>query len=102
MIKRRASASKEVPEGYAIDKETGKLYKVIPKVHQPNEGHPDIAVDDFDINDLSKEADNFLGPLRSAPSKEEIRELREKKKRMQLERERALEAEKDERSNPEE
>lgn len=91
----------ELEDGWAIDEETGKKYKVIggykPGVMQHSKAiikaggfHLDqlkkiYEVDeDFDMDDLNGSAETFLAHLRVPPSKEEQLKLREERARRQM------------------
>lgn len=73
----RKKAEEEIPEGYAKDPKTGVLYRALPKTEFDSEGKPLLAVPEFDADDLNGEASSFLAHLRVAPSKEEMKALRE-------------------------
>lgn len=75
----------ELPEGWAIDKKTGKKYKLLPKTQYDDDGLPMLQVEDFDDLNLNNEAERFLAHLRVAPDREEQKRLREKRAQMQKE-----------------
>lgn len=75
----------ELPEGWAIDKKTGKKYKVLPKTEYDADGMPMLQITDFDDSDLNSEAEKFLAHLRVPPDKAEQQRLRELRAEMQRE-----------------
>lgn len=78
--------SPEIPEGYARDSKTGKLYRKIPKLDIDKEGFSPLMLDDLAgiTEDPVANADEYLAHLRVAPSETELAELRAEAKRRSL------------------
>lgn len=95
---------KTVPDGYAVDKETGKLYKQLPgfkkgvlnsktTIRTAAKGGFGLSelrtmveeADDFDIDNWGKTADIYLAHLRVPPDKQEIERLRKERLKRQQE-----------------
>lgn len=85
--------SSEVPEGYARDPKTGKVYRRIPKLDIDKKGFAPLVLDDLAgiTEDPVKNADDYLGHLRVAPDEKELAELRATAKRQSLENRREYE-----------
>lgn len=66
-------------DGWAIDPKTGKKYRKLPKTVMGNDGRPLLQIEDFNLDDLTGEAEMFLAHLRVPPDKEEQKRLRELK-----------------------
>jgi hypothetical protein len=77
----------ELEEGWAIDEKTGVKYKTIPKSVYKGKGKnaiPLLAIEDFDADNMTGEAETYLSHLRIPPDKEEQERL--KQLRIQLRR----------------
>lgn len=70
----------ELEEGWAIDEKTGVKYKTIPKSVYKGKGKtaiPLLAIEDFDADNMTGEAETYLGHLRIPPDKEEQERLKQ-------------------------
>lgn len=75
----------KLEEGWAIDPKTGVKYKKIPKSVFEGKGKnaiPVLAIEDFDVDDMSGEAETYLGHLRVPPNKEEQEKLKQLRAQM--------------------
>jgi hypothetical protein len=75
----------ELEEGWAIDEKTGVKYKTIPKSVYEGKGKnaiPVLAIEDFDVDDMTGEAETYLGHLRIPPNKEEQEKLKQLRAQM--------------------
>lgn len=75
----------ELEEGWAIDPKTGVKYKTIPKSVFEGKGKnaiPVLAIEDFDVDDMTGEAETYLGHLRIPPNKEEQEKLKQLRAQM--------------------
>lgn len=83
----------EIPEGYARDPKTGKVYRRIPKLDIDKEGFAPLVLDDLAsiTEDPVKNAGEYLAHLRVAPDENELAELRAEAKRQGLENRRNYE-----------
>lgn len=72
----QAPVSREVEYGerldWKVDPKTGKKYRPLPKTKEGPDGRPAIAVNDFNLDDMTGEADIFLAHLRVPPTQEEL------------------------------
>lgn len=71
---------RETEEGWAIDEKTGVKYKTIPKSVYEGKGknaRPKLAIEDFDVDNMTDEAETYLGHLRVPPDKEEQERLKQ-------------------------
>lgn len=72
-------------EGWAIDEKTGVKYKTIPKSVFKGKGKnaiPLLAIEDFDADNMTGEAETYLGHLRVPPDKAEQERLKQLKAQM--------------------
>lgn len=72
-------------EGWAIDEKTGVKYKTIPKSVFKGKGKnaiPMLAIEDFDADNMTGEAETYLGHLRIPPDKAEQERLKQVKAQM--------------------
>lgn len=70
----------ELEEGWAIDEKTGVKYKTIPKSVYKGKGKnaiPVLAIEDFDADNMTGEAETYLSHLRIPPDKEEQERLKQ-------------------------
>lgn len=74
------------------DSKTGILYKMIPKV-KVVDGRPELAINNFDIDDLQGEANTYLSHLRVPPDREEMKRLRLERERAEIEKIKAFDQE---------
>jgi hypothetical protein len=75
----------ELEEGWAIDPKTGAKYKMIPKSVYKGKGKnaiPELAIEDFDVDDMTGEAETYLSHLRIPPDKEEQEKLKQLRAQM--------------------
>lgn len=73
------STKEDLPEGWAVDKKTGKKYRKLPKTVMGDDGKPMLQIPDFNLDDLTGEAEIFLAHLRVPPDKVEQQRLRDLK-----------------------
>lgn len=76
-------------EKYKTDPKTGIQYEELPETKLDREGRPISQIDNFNLDNLSGEADRFMKHLRQAPSKEEQRALRNERKKIELQKQKA-------------
>jgi hypothetical protein len=68
----------ELEEGWAIDEKTGAKYKTIPKSVYQGKGKnavPLLMIEEFDVDNMTGEAETYLSHLRIPPNKQEQAEL---------------------------
>lgn len=94
----KEGSGNNVPDGYAVDPVTGKMYKKLPandkdlvKQYNRSNGKMEISIEqmrqtadsvDIDLHNMEKSADMFLAHLRVPPDKEEIERLKQERIRL--------------------